>query len=253
MKTPDDFMKRWLFFFVFLSWSLFLLFLLAGKGYTSFLRPRFGLFLAIACFITIGYMITAVFKYRISGIDMSVVSRTLVLLLPILYCLAARDSILGSQVFIQRFTGTFAPQSQYSAFSDKSRNNSGSFALGKKTDSSTVKSVKEETILDIYRNTDFYKGRNVSVKGMIIHDEGLKRYFGGRDIAVYRFVINCCAADALPLAVAIEYDHAEAFKTDQWVQVEGIFDLRKIDDKFYPVIAKPFVKPVEAPSFPYLF
>jgi len=35
-------------------------------------------------------------------------------------------------------------------------------------------------------------------------------------------MINCCAADALPLAIAVDLYQAGAFANDQWVQVDGI-------------------------------
>ena len=76
---------------------------------------------------------------------------------------------------------------------------------------------------------------------------------GGRNTAVYRFWINCCAADAQPLAIALDSDQTEAFANDQWVQVEGTFELRKINGKLIPIVLKPRIKPSKAPSIPYLF
>jgi putative membrane protein len=93
----------------------------------------------------------------------------------------------------------------------------------------------------------------VIVTGMILRDEQLKPHFGGRDTAVYRFMINCCAADALPLAIALDADKAEAFENDQWVQVDGIFDLHQINGKPVPMVSKPQIKPIAAPAVPYLF
>jgi uncharacterized repeat protein (TIGR03943 family) len=115
------------------------------------------------------------------------------------------------------------------------------------------KTPQERTILDIYRNPDLYIGQRVIFTGMIVHDEQFKKYFGGRDAAVYRFMINCCAADALPLTIALDSDQADAFANDQWVQVDGIFDLQQIDGKPVPIVSKPQIKPVEAPAVPYLF
>lgn len=88
---------------------------------------------------------------------------------------------------------------------------------------------------------------------MILRDEQLKPHFGGKDLAVYRFLINCCAADALPLAIALDSDKADEFVNDQWVQVNGIFDLQQIDGKPVPLVSKPRIKLVEAPAVPYLF
>ncbi len=71
-----------------------------------------------------------------------------------------------------------------------------------------------------HTGSDCYHGHRVIFTGMVLRDEQLKQYY---DTAVYRFMINCCAADALPLAIAVDSDQAGAFANDQWVQVDGIF------------------------------
>jgi uncharacterized membrane protein YcgQ (UPF0703/DUF1980 family) len=48
-------------------------------------------------------------------------------------------------------------------------------------------------------------------------------------------------------------DQADTFANDQWVQVDGIFDLQEIDGKPLPLVSRPQIKPVEAPAAPYLF
>jgi uncharacterized membrane protein YcgQ (UPF0703/DUF1980 family) len=57
----------------------------------------------------------------------------------------------------------------------------------------------------------------------------------------------------LPLTIALDSDQTASFDNDQWVQVEGIFDLLQIDGKPVPMVSKARVKPVEAPLVPYLF
>ena len=112
---------------------------------------------------------------------------------------------------------------------------------------------QERTILEILINPNFYNGHRVIVAGMILRDDQLKPYFAGRNTAVYRFWINCCAADAQPLAIALDSDQTAAFANDQWVQVEGVFELRKINGKSMPIVTKPRIKPIEPPAVPYLF
>jgi uncharacterized membrane protein YcgQ (UPF0703/DUF1980 family) len=57
----------------------------------------------------------------------------------------------------------------------------------------------------------------------------------------------------LPLAIALDSDQADAFVNDQWVQVDGIFDLQQIDGKPVPIVSKTQITPVETPAVPYLF
>lgn len=61
------------------------------------------------------------------------------------------------------------------------------------------------------------------------------------------------ARKCLVPAIALDSDQADAFAKDQWVQVEGIFDLQQINGKPVPLVSKPQIKPVEAPAVPYLF
>ena len=111
----------------------------------------------------------------------------------------------------------------------------------------------ELTILDLMLNPEPYDGQRVAFTGMMLHDEALKKYFDGHDTAVYRFLINCCAADALPLAVAVDSDQAKDVATDQWVRVEGGFHLRRMGDDAIPMVEDAIVVPVDAPKKPYLF
>jgi putative membrane protein len=66
-------------------------------------------------------------------------------------------------------------------------------------------------------------------------------------------LINCCAADALPLAIALDSDPADAFSNDQWVQVDGIFRSSPNQWQTGSNGFKAQIKPVEAPAVPYLF
>ncbi len=50
------------------------------------------------------------------------------------------------------------------------------------------------------------------------------------------------ARKCLVPAIALDSDQTNEFANDQWVQVDGIFDLQQINGK-----------PLEAPAVPYLF
>lgn len=86
-----------------------------------------------------------------------------------------------------------------------------------------------------------------------MRDEALKAYFDGRDTAVYRFPITCCAADALPLAVAVDPEQVAGLEVDAWISVQGTFRLRQTDGETVPVIEDARVELIAAPSQPYLF
>ncbi len=257
MKSPEQALKRWLHPAVFAVWTGFLLHILATQRYVAFLRPEFGMLLAVAHFIAMGFMIAAMVRPEATDIDLSAMLRATVLLVPVLYAVAMPDTMLGNQAFKKRFVGTGNGAMERQAppmLSSRAAENNPDFASTPgEIEKSREEMLQEPTILDIFRNPDSFIGRRVVVTGMILRDEQLKPHFGGRDLAVYRFLITCCAADALPLAIALDSDQADDFANDQWVRVDGTFDLRQINGKPVPIFSNPRIEPVEAPKAPYLF
>jgi uncharacterized repeat protein (TIGR03943 family) len=240
MNTVDRFIVEWLKPVLFGAWSAVLLYVLITQRYTVFLRPTFGWLLALAHFISMGFMIAALPVERPINLDTGGVLRIAVLLVPILYLISLPTDMLNSHVFTNRFVGT--PEVTVTR-------------AGKPATATPRRPLanRELTILDLLLNANQYNGRRVIFKGMMLHDEELKKYFDGQDTAVYRFLINCCAADALPLAVAVDSDQAQKVATDQWVRVEGIFHLRPIKGDAIPVVEDAAVYSVDAPDVAYLY
>jgi uncharacterized repeat protein (TIGR03943 family) len=257
MKSAVEHFERWLHPAVFAIWMLFLIYLLVSMRYVAFLRPEFGILLAIAHLIAMGFMLAAMIRTRKTGMNEPAVLRALVLLIPVLYTIVMPDSMLSSQAFKKRFIGTnngaISRQEQSTPISQEPENNLNPASPSGEIEGTLKETPLELTILDIFRNPNLFKGKRVTVTGMFLFDEQLKPHFGDRDTAVYRFLINCCAADALPLAIALDLDEAVDFSNDQWVQVNGIFDLQQINGKPVPLFSKPLIKLVEAPAVPYLF
>ena len=257
MKNMEEALIRWLHPIVFATWTVFLIYLVASQRYIAFLRPEFGLLLAIAHFISMGFMLTAMIRPKAAKTDTSAIFRALVLLVPVLYSIVMPDTMLGNIAFKKRFIGNadnaIGRRAPTTLPSQESENNPGPGSPPGEIGGIQQEAPQERTILEIFLNPKLYKGQRVIVKGMILRDVQLKSHFGGKDTAVFRFMINCCAADALPLAIALGSDQVDAFANDQWVQVDGIFDLQQINGKPVPMISKPRIKAVEAPAVPYLF
>jgi uncharacterized repeat protein (TIGR03943 family) len=256
-SEEEKYLKRWLHPMVFAIWTGFLIYLLASQRYVAFLRPEFGLLLAVAHFVAMGFMLAAMIRIKKPEMDMPATLRSLVLLVPVLYLIAMPETMLGNQAFKKRFIGTnngaLARQAPPTLFSQESENSADPASPPDGNGGIRQEAPQERTILEILLNPHFFKGQRVIVTGMILRDEQLKPHFGGKDTAVYRFLINCCAADALPLAIALDSDQTDAFANDQWVQVDGVFDLHQINGKPVAMVSKPQIKPIEAPAVPYLF
>jgi uncharacterized repeat protein (TIGR03943 family) len=258
MRSPEYHFQRWLDPLVFAIWTIFLIYLLISQRYIAFLRPEFGVLLTLAHFIAMAFMLTAMVRSKKSGIDTSAVLRSMVLLVPVLYSLIMSDAMLGNQAFKKRFTGNSSGSIGKQQEESLKSSQGAQSRPDRWSPDQTINSMQPDgplklTILQLMLNPKLFIGQRVIVTGMIMRDAELKPHFGGLDTAIYRFMVSCCAADALPLAIALDADPSAVFAQDQWVQVEGIFKLQQMDGKPYPVVSKPQIRLVEAPSIPYLF
>ncbi len=257
MSSPEAYLKRWLHPVVFGIWALALIHLIVTQRYTAFLRPGFGLLLVLAHFIALGFMLAAMTRDQPAKIDFSSVMRAAVLLLPILYLMITPDTMLGKTAFKNRFVGNanlaLTRQNQFSSSSRKKIPAFESLPQPNAIDGAKKQSLSECTLLELFLKPKFYQGQRVILTGMIFHDEKLKQYFPGTDTAVYRFLVTCCAADAMPLAIAVDSERIRALANDQWVRVNGTFELRQINGKQVPVVENAVIQQIKAPKSPYLF
>jgi putative membrane protein len=67
-----------------------------------------------------------------------------------------------------------------------------------------------------------------------------------------RFIVSCCIVDATPVALLVEYDYQKQFKTNDWVEVEGVFAIKNIEGKNQPVIIPASVIKISEPDNTYL-
>lgn len=98
----------------------------------------------------------------------------------------------------------------------------------------------------------YYEGKIGSLKGQFVA--------GGSDkeFTLFRLKITCCAADVIPLMVRIvSPESITNIKTEQWVEVTGQIQFRKLKDRdeYAPVLqlrSRDEVVPIDPPSNPYL-
>jgi uncharacterized repeat protein (TIGR03943 family) len=91
-------------------------------------------------------------------------------------------------------------------------------------------------------------GSRVITEGRVSTDDTLP----AGEFVVYRFVIVCCAADALPVEAVVKSPKAGSFKSDDWIRVSGTLRMQEKDGKAVPVIEADQVDPIAAPNDPYL-
>jgi uncharacterized repeat protein (TIGR03943 family) len=105
------------------------------------------------------------------------------------------------------------------------------------------------TILQIMESIDDWKGKWVVTEGMVYRDESVP----DKHLVIFRFLMVCCAADALPLCVLVETDNPREFEQDRWVRVEGTLSLKGMGDLVSPHIKADRISLVAPPENKYLY
>lgn len=92
-----------------------------------------------------------------------------------------------------------------------------------------------------------YIGQEVHIKGFITPSEEPHLFF------LTQFYIACCAADARPIAIPVEYSGDFSPKKDAWIDLEGTMKAGEIKGERKVIIDMKKATPIEIPSNPYAF
>ncbi|MGD0232094.1 MAG: TIGR03943 family protein [Syntrophorhabdales bacterium] len=268
---------------VLLLWSTALLFLLKGGRYTHFLRPALGICLAAALFTSLVFCIAVakVRHYREEASPFVAFIRAAVLILPLVYVIAAGNSVLDSQAFATRWV---APAHTTDSPGESGQPQDVSRAQDEGYDKELVEMFKSyrpkklsptlrktlglppddqqselgeagaktdafaATLVDLAEYSDRYRGRHITTDGMVAWDKENKSRF-----YLFRFVIVCCVADAKPAAVLIECPEAERPAPNAWVRAEGLADTIKVDGQTGVIIRNASLAPIPVPKDSYLY
>lgn len=96
---------------------------------------------------------------------------------------------------------------------------------------------------------DFFAGKPADISGFVYPSDDPDVFY------VARFLITCCAVDALPLIVPVHYANWETeFAADDWVEVTGQFAQNPDAASDEAIVLVPTrVAPIEEPSQPYVY
>ncbi len=242
MKNLFIIPEKWFRSFVFLMWLTVITALLHSGKYVLFLRPDFDVLLGVSVVILAGFVYSGSGSSRIELTTENLL-KGFILILPLLYLFNADGNGLGASSLEKRITGL--PKISMKHFN----------AEGIKPDdrpTSTIAPVKT-TLLEIYKDMGKYKGLPVTVTGMLSHNKKIRETLGNEAVILFRFSVNCCAADALPYLLVIKKSDLSASGGTLWVEATGVFDLEKINKEIMPVLKNPVLKKVETPKSPFLF
>ncbi|WP_215448213.1 TIGR03943 family protein [Streptomyces sp. ATCC 21386] len=91
-------------------------------------------------------------------------------------------------------------------------------------------------------------GRTLKVTGFLAFDDSGRPY-------LVRMALNCCAADAQPVKVALTGELPAVLQPDTWIEVTGTYTPKRTEDPLngtaVPYLQVTTTKPVKAPQDPY--
>lgn len=95
-----------------------------------------------------------------------------------------------------------------------------------------------------------HAGKPARVTGFVVRDERLPDGW----FLVARFVVQCCAVDAQPIALVVRPAGAAPPPAEgAWVAVEGVIEVAEVSGERRAVVAATAVAGTEAPAQPYLY
>jgi uncharacterized repeat protein (TIGR03943 family) len=104
----------------------------------------------------------------------------------------------------------------------------------------------------------------ILLKGKVLKSSLLKN----DEVVVYRMIITCCAADALPSGILVKLPEKNQFHDQDWVEVEGTIQLQSVNEQLktigplagmvpqgniYPYFTAAKAYKIDAPSSEYLY
>jgi uncharacterized repeat protein (TIGR03943 family) len=92
-------------------------------------------------------------------------------------------------------------------------------------------------------------GAPASLLGFVYRTPGLP----SDQLLVGRFMVRCCAADAVPITFPVRYGGAAELPIDAWIEVEGRIRYADADGARMPLVEASSVRVVPQPARPYLY
>ena len=216
---------------IYLTWLAAYYWLLEAGRYKAFLQPKLWPLLILALILLLLFIAALIPQFSRKSGHVFKFERWLqaaILFVPVLFLWTIYGQSLGTHALSKRALDADQP------FSISGIGPQRSFPA---TDGKTL------SLLELIKNAEQFNGKLVATEGMV--------YRGGHSdrnrFRLFRFVIVCCAADALPLVILVNSKIAEKYNNDDWVRVEGVFSFKTVNGRQVSSIAADSVQPIPAP------
>lgn len=107
--------------------------------------------------------------------------------------------------------------------------------------------IETLTTLDLYREA--LMGKEVELSGFVYREEEM----GSDRLAVSRFAMNCCSADALPYGMMIIWPKAKEYQPDEWIKVRGKLATSHYMGIEIMTLDVTYIERIQAPPSPYVY
>lgn len=265
--------QRWWRVIIFFIWLLMLADLLRKKAYLDFLRPEFGIVLAAGLFTLACFTLIGIIRMERTSIGLPEILRGLIILTPIVFIMNARGVSLDAYTLKKRLLSipgvadknpviatpkkTLAsPSVEKPPISEGQKKPVGEDSANKDTPENIdndKKSYLELEITDIFRSAHQYQEKDIEIIGMYMGRDEVKKIAGKNAALVFRFVITCCVADAVPAAIVVNSSELVNFEDNSWVKVRGTFDIREKNGKKFLIIDNAKITETDTPDQIYLY
>jgi putative membrane protein len=222
------------------AWALGLIGILAAGRYSLFIRATLWPLLFATLLIVLLFIVAMMIRPVHDGggrIRAANWIRGAMLLLPLLYMCTLLTGAAASGL------NSFALQKRSLGFT------AAADSMAADSDTSAMPGANQLISLGyLAKHMNRLIGSHVVVDGRVFHDDALP----AGQITLYRFVVVCCAADAMPIQVAVKSSAVAGFHNDDWVRVSGTFTHEDRDGKRFYLIDADQVNGIAVPDEPYL-
>jgi len=200
----------------FIIWADAYFWLLKGDRYKAFLQPKLRPLLILAMMLLLTFVVASIsqspWKKKETHIT-DVWLRAAILFVPALFLWTVYGQSLGTHALTQKAFDTediiSLPQTplEHSSISDTA--------------------VITISLLDLCKDAEKFEGKFIATEGMVFRKDTIAE----NTFKIFRFVIFCCAADALPMWISVNSGKSRNFENETWVKVEGKCKIDKINGR----------------------
>jgi len=112
------------------------------------------------------------------------------------------------------------------------------------TENNFIEGIRELTLYP-----QDYQGKEISITGFVYKG----RVTGNNEFSLVRYIIVCCASDAMPYGLLCETDEADRYSEETWLSVRGVIKVGQYNNKDSLIVKISSIKQIEKPSKPYVY